>query len=92
MDKFQAKFTHTTAGWDGGEQGRKYLVPGEFYDVDYIEIHSMHTRIYLKGYSEWFNSVYFDYYQSGGLVPREKFWNLVRDFGYSNIDEWENLE
>lgn len=52
MTKFQVKFTHTTSGWDSGEQGRKYLIPGEFYDIDYIDIHSMHTRIYLKGYSE----------------------------------------
>ena len=89
MDKFQAKFTHPNAGWDSGEQGRKYLEPDKLYDLDYIDIYSMHTRIYLKGYPGWFNSVYFTFYYNGQPVPEESFWDFAKLFGFSNIDEWK---
>lgn len=87
-NQFQVKFTNQTSGWDGGEQGRKYLEKDKFYDIDYIEIHSMHTRIYLKGFNDWFNSVYFTYYLNGEIVPRKYFWKFVKEFGHSNIDDW----
>lgn len=91
-NKFTVKFTNTTSGWDNGENGQKYLEQDKFYDIDYIEIHSMHTRVYLKGFTQWFNSVYFTYYIDGKIVPKEDFWEFVRKFGNSNIDEWEGLE
>jgi hypothetical protein len=87
MELYQARFTHPTAGWDGGEHPRTELELNEFYEIDYIEIHSMHTRIYLKGFKDWFNSVNFDFYMDGNKV--DSFVILCEDGCDSNIDEWK---
>jgi hypothetical protein len=36
------------------------LEPGNEYDLEKEEMHSWHTRIYLKGIDGYFNSVWFD--------------------------------
>ena len=93
-DKYQAKFTHTTSGWDDGRHGRKYLETDKLYDIDYIDIHSYHTRVYLKDVNvendpRWFNSVYFTFYINGIAVAKEDEWEFFREAG-ANTWEWES--
>lgn len=43
------------------QESRGVLVEGELYEVDRIEEHSWHTRVYLKDYpGRGFNSVCFE--------------------------------
>lgn len=93
-DRYQAKFTHITSGWDDGRHGRKYLDTETLYDIDWIDIHSYHTRIYLKGVKiendqRWFNSVYFTFYLNGNPVAKEDEWEFFREAG-ANTYEWES--
>lgn len=86
MELYQARFTYPTAGWDGGKHPREELKLNEFYEIDYIEIHSMHTRIYLKGFKDWFNSVNFDFYIDENKI--DSVFTLCENGCSSNIDEW----
>ena len=90
-NRYQVKFTNTTSGWDGGERGRKYLDTETLYDIDWIDIHSMHTRIYLVGFKDWFNSVYFTFYKNGEPVDECDVWEFYREFG-ANVGDYEYAE
>lgn len=46
--------------WGGGNDPRTVLTIGETYEVERTSVHSWHTRIYLKGFDGWFNSVCFE--------------------------------
>lgn len=47
--------------WGGNDDPRGVLEPGVAYEVDKQEVHSWHTKIYLKGFpGKKFNSVHFD--------------------------------
>jgi hypothetical protein len=46
--------------FSGGSDPRKYLIVGQKYTVDKMDIHSWHTRYYLAGFNGiWFSSVCF---------------------------------
>jgi len=52
--------TDEQVGWAGGSDPRPHLTVGNSYEVELTEVHTWHTRIYLKGYPDmWFNSVCF---------------------------------
>lgn len=46
--------------WGGHTDPTGILVPGESYDVEAIDVHSWHTRVYLVGVEGHFNSVWFE--------------------------------
>lgn len=46
--------------WGGNDDPRKILVIGQTYEVEKVEQHSWHTKIYLKGIKGKFNSVCFN--------------------------------
>jgi len=49
----QRKWGSYDGNWDD-------LKEGEIYTIDYTDVHSSHTRVYLKGYKGCFNSVCFE--------------------------------
>jgi len=46
--------------WGSCEPIKGNLEVGKEYEVDNIEVHSWHTKVYLKGFSKPFNSVHFE--------------------------------
>lgn len=44
----------------GGHSSPDLLVVGKSYEVERIEVHSCHTRVYLVGIKGYFNSVWFE--------------------------------
>jgi hypothetical protein len=44
--------------WGNCEQIKNNLVVGEVYEVEKVEEHSWHTKVWLKGYKNPFNSVH----------------------------------
>lgn len=52
--------TDEQASLAGGRDPREVLEEGETYEVDIIDVHSQHTRVYLVGIEGWFNSVCFE--------------------------------
>ncbi len=47
--------------WGGHADPRGILVVGQKYIIDYTEVHSQHTKIFLEGHpGKSFNSVWFD--------------------------------
>lgn len=46
--------------WGNNDDPRKILIVGEIYIVSHTEIHSWHTKLYLKGIQGKFNSVCFE--------------------------------
>lgn len=65
-----AIYTEEDAGFDGDkEQVKKAgLKLGEKYEVRYIDMGNWHTDVYLKGFDEPFNSVFFDFKYKGRFV------------------------
>ena len=61
--KVFAKFIRN-CGWDNDKKRaiENGLIIGETYEVDEVIVHSYYTRVYLKGFKDWFNSVAFDFY------------------------------
>lgn len=61
----KAKYTGASeeqVRWGGGSDPRKALSIGNVYDVEDVEQHSWHTRIFLSAFpGKWFNSVCFEY-------------------------------
>ena len=46
--------------WGGHDDPRGLLVPGVAYEVEWVEVHSYHTKIHLKDFpNAVFNSVWF---------------------------------
>lgn len=45
--------------WGGNDDPRLVLVEGGIYEVEREEVHSWHTKLYLKGIPGKFNSVSF---------------------------------
>ena len=53
--------TEAQVRWGGCEDSRSLLTVGETYEVRREEVHSYHTKLHLKGYSDrGFNSVCFE--------------------------------
>jgi hypothetical protein len=46
--------------WGGNADPRGLLVEGEEYEIEKTEVHPWHTKVKLKGFDGWFNSVCFD--------------------------------
>ena len=65
--KVYAKFVEN-CGWNDDKKRAidNGLVIGKTYEVDGVIVHSYHTRIYLKGFKDWFNSVAFEFYNEDG--------------------------
>lgn len=56
------KFTEATNDqirWGNNDDPRKLLIMGDNYEIEKVEIHSWHAKIYLKGIKGKFNSVHF---------------------------------
>jgi hypothetical protein len=47
--------------WGNCDNPNKVLTIGETYTVDHTEVHSWHTKVFLKEKPGAFNSVVFDY-------------------------------
>lgn len=58
--KFLGEVSESQINWGGHTDPRGLLEKDKEYDVDDIEVHSWHTRIYLKGINGYFNSVWFE--------------------------------
>lgn len=60
----KVKFIGTTndqVNWCGHDDPRKYLIKGKEYTISKIEVHSWHTRVYLKEYpGKHFNLLSFE--------------------------------
>ena len=53
--------TKEQTNWGGNDDGNKYLVVGEIYEVSNVDIRSWHTKIELVGFEGLkFNSVCFE--------------------------------
>ena len=52
--------------WGSCADPRGVLTEGEEYEVERVEMHSMHTKIHLKGIEGGFNSVCFE--EIGDLI------------------------
>lgn len=65
--KVYAKFVEN-CGWNDDKKRAidNGLVIGKTYEVDEVIVHSYHTRVYLKGFKDWFNSVAFEFYNEDG--------------------------
>ena len=50
--------------WGGCEPIKGNLEVGKVYEVEDIEVHTWHTKIYLKGFPKPFNSVHFENIES----------------------------
>ncbi len=50
--------------WEGCEPIKGNLEVGKVYEVEDIEVHTCHTKIYLKGFPKPFNSVHFENIES----------------------------
>lgn len=49
------------ASFCGGEDPREHLKINEIYELENVEVHSWHTRYFIKGFDGmWFNSVCFE--------------------------------
>ena len=63
-DGFKVKYIGASdqqVSWGANDDPRKYLTEGDVYEVSYVEIHTWHTKISLKGYETLrFNSVSFE--------------------------------
>lgn len=47
--------------WGANDDPREDLKPGKIYTVDHTEVHSQHTKVYLKEFPDRkFNSVCFE--------------------------------
>jgi hypothetical protein len=46
--------------WGSNTDPRGLLTIGESYIIENVEVHSWHTKIYLKGIKGKFNSVHFE--------------------------------
>lgn len=45
--------------WGGNDDPRNFLIEGDIYQIEKIEIHSWHTKLTLRGIPGRFNSVSF---------------------------------
>lgn len=65
-----AIYTEEDAGFDGDKKQVKMagLKLGEKYEVRDIDMGNWHTDVYLKGFDEPFNSVFFDFEYKGHFV------------------------
>lgn len=57
IEKFPSK---EQIQWGGHEDPGGLLMVGVDYDIDKIEVRSHHTRVFLKGFAGYFNSVWFE--------------------------------
>lgn len=63
-----AKLINVTGGYEvDRDNAKKYLILGNQYEVERIDIHSSCTDVYLKGVNAKFNSVNFEFYKDGRL-------------------------
>jgi hypothetical protein len=51
--------------WGNCEPIKGNLEVGKEYEIEYIEEHTWHTKIYLKGFKNPFNSVHFELTEGG---------------------------
>jgi len=51
---------NSQANWGSGKDPREYLTLGKVYNLDYIEVHTNHSLIYLENFTFGFNSVCFE--------------------------------
>ncbi len=47
--------------WGSNDDPRKLLELNKSYEIESVEVHSWHTKLYLKGIKGKFNSVNFTY-------------------------------
>jgi hypothetical protein len=88
-NKFEAKYNKPNSAWDDDcARAKELLELNAIYDVRDIDIHSYHTRIYLVGFDEWFNSTSFTFYFNGKPVPDEEMyrWRFCEEFGANTYD------
>ena len=52
--------TDEQRAWGSNDDPRKILTVGLEYIIDYVEVHSWHTKICLEGIEGVFNSVSFE--------------------------------
>lgn len=45
--------------WGSNDDPRNVLIEGDIYQIEKVEIHSSHTKIFLRGVQGKFNSVSF---------------------------------
>ena len=46
--------------WGSNDDPRKVLTVGQTYEVEKVEVHTWHTKVYLVGIEGRFNSVSFE--------------------------------
>lgn len=46
--------------WGGNDDPRPLLTEGETYEIIGVAVHSWHTKLAVKGFDGWFNSVSFE--------------------------------
>jgi hypothetical protein len=52
--------TENQVRWGGNDNPKELLFEGDVYYVERVEIHSWHTKLYLRGVRGKFNSVCFE--------------------------------
>lgn len=61
MLRYRGDVSDEQVAWGSNDDPRGLLKPGAVYEVEKVESHSWHTKIYLVGYpGKKFNSVHFD--------------------------------
>lgn len=64
-----AKFTHPDWGYPSQRPFAKSLLEvDKEYEVEYIDMGQSYTSIYLVGFKEPFNSVFFDFFEDGNEI------------------------
>lgn len=51
--------TDAQVNFGGGDDPRKVLADGAVYQVEFVDVHSWHTKLHLRGIPGAFNSVCF---------------------------------
>ena len=77
--------------WGSNDDPRKLLIMGAVYEVNEVEVHSWHTKIYLKGIEGKFNSAHFEVIKEETKEPTLKD-ELMKFLHWMNIDCINNEE
>ena len=59
----QLRYIGATDGqvnWGGNADPRGVLTEGEIYECIRVDVHSWHTKVFLKGFPKGFNSLNFE--------------------------------
>lgn len=58
--EYTGEATQEQINWGGNDDPRGLLESGKTYDIELVDIHTWHTKIYLKDFpGKKFNSVHF---------------------------------